>query len=236
MRRLLLVEDDNKLAVMLAEYLGGRDFSVSHAATLAEAERLLERQQFDIVALDLTLPDGDGVEFCRRLRVSSSIPVVMLTARGDDMDKVVGLEIGADDYLSKPFDPRELVARLRAVLRRTASAPTTDGVGEMRFADVVLDLDAMEAYKDGTRRDITPRQFAILQALVERPGRVLSREALMDMVKGQELEAFDRSIDVHISRIRAAIEDDPKNPALIKTVRGEGYIFTGAPKRERKSR
>ncbi|MDH5509845.1 MAG: response regulator transcription factor [Nitrospinota bacterium] len=231
-----MVEDDKKLAAMLAEYLDGRDFAVSRAATLTEAGRLLERQDFDIVALDLTLPDGDGVEFCRRLRVSSSIPVVMLTARGDDMDKVVGLEIGADDYLAKPFDPRELVARLRAVLRRMAPTPTTGGLGEIRFADVVMDLDAMETRKAGKGRDITPRQFALLRALVERPGRVLSRDALMDMVKGQDMEAFDRSIDVHISRIRAAIEDDPKNPVLIKTVRGEGYIFTGAPGRERKSR
>lgn len=234
MRRLLLVEDDGKLAAMLAEYLGGRDFSVTHAATLAQARKLARGESFHIIVLDLMLPDGDGMEFCRELRGWSSTPVVMLTARGDEMDKVVGLEIGADDYLAKPFDPRELVARLRAVLRRATPAAANGARGKICFGDVVIDMDSMQVHKRGVKGNITARQFAILMALAERPGRVLSREALMDTVKGAELEPFDRSIDVHISRIRAIIEDDPKKPELIKTIRGEGYIFTGGQTHGRK--
>jgi DNA-binding response OmpR family regulator len=226
MRKVLLVEDDGRLAAMLVEYLAGRDFAVTRAGTLAAAARLLKETGFDIMILDLMLPDGDGIDFCRAVRAESNIPIVMLTARGEAADKVTGLEIGADDYLSKPFDPGELAARLRAALRR--ATPENRG-GAIRFADVVVNLDAMEARKNGEKADLTARQFAILRALLERAGKVVSRETLMDAAAGAELEAFDRSIDVHISRIRAALEDNPKKPTFIKTIRGEGYIFSFPP-------
>ena len=230
MKKLLLVEDDEKLGSMLEEYLSGHGFGATRAKTLAEAGRLASKPGWDIVVLDLMLPDGDGTDFLRQLRSSSAVPVIILTARGDEMDKIVGLEIGADDYLAKPFDPRELVARLRAVLRR--SSPEERPVkGRVRFGTVEMDMDAMRVFKDGVEAQLTARQFAILRALVARAGKVISREALMEASAGMELEAFDRSVDVHISRIRAAIEEDPKKPALIKTVRGEGYIFTGLGER-----
>ena len=228
---MLLVEDDLRLADMLKEYLGQRDFSVTHAMTLAAARANLLKDGADIIVLDLMLPDGDGIDFCREVRTGSQVPIVMLTARGDEMDKVVGLEIGADDYLAKPFDPRELVARLRAVMRRAGQARA--GAGEkLFFGDVALDLGAMEVYRKGSKLDITSRQFAILRELALRAGKVVSRDALMEAVSAAPLEAFDRSMDVHISRIRAAIEDDPKKPSYIKTVRGEGYMFTGGQRPE----
>jgi DNA-binding response OmpR family regulator len=163
----------------------------------------------------------DGLEVCRRLRATSDTPVLMLTARGDAMDRVVGLEIGADDYVPKPFEPRELLARLRAILRRRAGRPPSI----LRFGRLEIDRDARAVRVDGAERSLTAHQFALLVALAESAGRVLSRDALMDLVRGEALEAFDRSIDVHVSRIRAAIEDDPKRPRRILTVRGAGYVF-----------
>jgi DNA-binding response OmpR family regulator len=168
------------------------------------------------------LPDMDGLEVCRQLRAKSDIPVLMLTARGEAMDRVVGLELGADDYLPKPFEPRELLARLRAILRRRqAGGPAR----VLSFGRLEIDRDARAVRVAGADRALTGHQFALLLALAEKAGRVLSREALMDLVTGEALEAFDRSIDVHISRIRAAIEDDPKRPRRILTVRGAGYVF-----------
>src|SRR5262249_9799957 len=157
-----------------------------------------------------------------QLRAKSDMPVLMLTARGDTMDRVVGLEIGADDYLPKPFEPRELLARLRAILRRRRSRGATN---VLRFGRLEIDRDARIVRVDGTTRSLTGHQFTLLLALAEKAGRVLSRESLMDLVRGEALEAFDRSIDVHVSRIRAAIEDDPKKPRRILTVRGAGYVF-----------
>jgi DNA-binding response OmpR family regulator len=168
------------------------------------------------------LPDLDGLEVCRQLRAFSDVPVLMLTARGDAMDRVVGLEIGADDYLPKPFEPRELLARVRAILRRS---DRTRSSNVLRFGRLEIDRDARGVRVDGAERALTGHQFALLVALAERAGRVLSRDTLMDLVKGEELEAFDRSIDVHVSRIRAAIEDDPKRPRRLLTVRGAGYVF-----------
>jgi len=220
--RILLIEDDPRLAEMVSEYLGEAGFQVSTAATGGAGLAQLGREPYDALVLDLMLPDIDGLEVCRQLRSTSDTPVLMLTARGDTMDRVVGLEIGADDYLPKPFEPRELLARLRAILRRRQSRRASD---VLRFGRLEIDRDARVVRVDGAERSLTGHQFTLLVALAEKAGRVLSRDTLMDLVKGEALEAFDRSIDVHVSRIRAAIEDDPKKPRRILTVRGAGYVF-----------
>jgi len=196
---------------------------VTVANTGRDGEAQIKRETFDAVILDLMLPDADGLDLCRRLRTTSDVSILMLTARGEPMDRVVGLELGADDYLAKPFEPRELQARLRAIRRRKgATAPKTD---VLRFGRLEIDKGARVVRVDGEERAITSYQFALLLALAERAGRVLSRDALMDVLKGEKLEAFDRSVDVHVSRIRAAIEDDPKKPRRILTLRGTGYVF-----------
>ena len=220
--RILLIEDDSRLAAMVSEYLGESGFHVSIAAGGRAGLERLAREPFDALVLDLMLPDMDGLEVCRELRAKSDTPVLMLTARGDTMDRVVGLEVGADDYLPKPFEPRELLARLRAILRRRQSGASTT---TLRFGRLEIDRDARIVRVDGAPRSVTGHQFTLLMALADKAGRVLSRESLMDLVRGEALEAFDRSIDVHISRIRAAIEDDPKKPRCILTVRGAGYVF-----------
>lgn len=221
--RILMIDDDNRLAGMVSDYLGGAGFRVTVAGTGRDGEALLKRETFDAVILDLMLPDADGLDLCRRLRSTSDVPILMLTARGEPMDKVVGLEIGADDYLAKPFEPRELQARLRAILRRKSGGGPKSEI--LRFGRLEIDKGARVVRVDGEERIITSYQFAILLVLAERAGRVLSRDALMDLLKGEKLEAFDRSVDVHISRIRAAIEDDPKKPRRILTLRGTGYVF-----------
>jgi DNA-binding response OmpR family regulator len=220
--RILMIDDDARLAGMVGDYLGGAGFRLTIAGTAREGEALLKRESFDAVILDLMLPDGDGLDVCRRLRSTTDVPILMLTARGEPMDRVVGLEVGADDYLAKPFEPRELQARLRAILRRK-STPVRAEV--LRFGRLEIDKGARVVRIDGQERGLTSYQFALLLALAERAGRVLSRDALMDVMKGEKLEAFDRSVDVHISRIRAAIEDDAKKPRRILTVRGSGYVF-----------
>jgi DNA-binding response OmpR family regulator len=219
--RILIIDDDERLAAMVADYLGGAGFRVVASATAFEGQQRLKREQFDALVLDLMLPDADGLEVCRRIRQTSDVPILMLTARGDAMDRVVGLEIGADDYLPKPFEPRELLARLRAILRRKQAAPQDVA----RFGRLEIDRGARRVTVDGEERALTAYQFALLDALAGHAGRVMSRDALMDLTKGETLEAFDRSVDVHISRIRAAIEDDPKKPRRIITVRGAGYVF-----------
>ena len=220
--RILLIEDDARLAEMVSEYLGKAGFRVTVAAEGRAGLERLTREPFDALVLDIMLPDMGGLDVCRQLRVKSDIPVLMLTARGEPMDRVVGLEMGADDYLPKPFEPRELLARLRAILRRgRAGGPSN----VLRFGRLEIDRDARVVRVEDAERNLTGYQFTLLVALAERAGRVLSRDALMDLVKGETLEAFDRSIDVHISRIRAAIEDDPKRPRRILTVRGAGYVF-----------
>ena len=223
--RLLLVEDDARLAEMLMEYLGAAGFRVAAASRGAQALQRLADEDFDAVVLDLMLPDMDGLDLCRRLRVQRiSVPVLMLTARGDATDRIVGLELGADDYLPKPFEPRELLARLRAVLRRRSTAGAT-AAEPLRFGRLEIDRDARIVRVDGQERAVTGYQFSLLQVLAEHAGRVLSRDTLMDLLKGEALESFDRSIDVHVSRLRAAIEDDPKHPRRIITLRGAGYLF-----------
>ena len=210
---------------MVAEYLGKAGFHVIHAENGARGLALFDREAPDAVILDLMLPDTDGLEICRQLRGRSDGPILMLTARGDPMDRVVGLEMGADDYLPKPFEPRELLARLRAILRRRRGGAKPD---VLRFGTIEIDRGAREVRLEGMPRPLTGYQFALVLALAEHAGRVMSRDALMDLVKGETIEAFDRSIDVHVSRIRAAIEDDPKKPRRIVTVRGAGYVFAKA--------
>jgi len=223
--RILLIEDDSRLAAMIAEYLGEAGYRVVVAPTGRAGLERIAREPFDALVLDLMLPDMDGLEVCRALRARSDTPVLMLTARGDAADRIVGLEIGADDYLPKPFQPRELLARLRAILRRAKPRGRTP---LLRFGRLEIDREARSVRVGGEERALTSYQFALLVALAENAGRVLSREALMDLVKGEPLEAFDRSIDVHVSRIRAAIEDDAKKPRRIVTVRGAGYVFAKA--------
>jgi two-component system, OmpR family, phosphate regulon response regulator OmpR len=223
--RLLLVEDDARLAEMLTEYLGGAGFRIAVAPSGAEALAQAANGDCAAIVLDLTLPDMDGLDVCRELRARTDTPILMLTARGEATDRIIGLELGADDYLPKPFEPRELLARLRAILRRRA-APTA--VQLMRFGSLEIDLDARTLRVNGEAREVTNHQFSLLVTLAHNAGRVLSREFLMDAVRGEELEAFDRSIDVHISRLRAAIEDDAKHPRRIITVRGAGYVFAKA--------
>ena len=221
--RILMIEDDKGLGDMVAEYLSSSGFQVEVKPSGSEGLSALEREPFAALILDVMLPDIDGFEVCRRVRADSDIPILMLTARGEDTDRIVGLELGADDYLPKPFNPRELLARLKAILRRRVSAPSDAAV--LRFGRLEIDRDARRVQLDGEPRSLTGYQFDLLVALAENAGRVLSREQLMNRVKGEQLEAFDRSIDVHVSRIRAAIEDDPGHPRRVLTVRGTGYVF-----------
>ena len=221
--RILLIEDDARLAQMVRDYLGQSGYSVTIAGTGARGLSLYQTETPDCIILDLMLPDMDGLEVCRTLRAKSAVPILMLTAKGDPMDRVVGLELGADDYLPKPFEPRELLARLRAILRRgTGPDPATK---VLRFGRLEVDQGAMEARVEDRVCALTAHQFKLLETMALAAGRVLSRDYLMEHVTGGPLEAFDRSIDVHVSRIRAEIEDDPKHPRRVITVRGAGYVF-----------
>ena len=223
--RILMIEDDVSLASMLGEYLHNAGVQVDAAHDATSGLAALVRTRPDAVILDVMLPDMDGFEVCRRIRASSDVPVIMLTARGDDADRIVGLELGADDYLPKPFNPRELLARLRAVLRRSVRA-RSGGREVMRFGRLEIDSASRQVTLGDTPCNLTGYQFDVLYVLASNAGRVMSREQLMDHLRGESLEAFDRSIDVHVSRIRAAIEDDPHRPRRIITVRGAGYVFT----------
>lgn len=220
--RILLIEDDPRLAGMVKDYLGEAGFVVTIAPTGLEGVQQQKQGDFDAVLLDLMLPDIDGLEVCRRIRSRDDIAILMLTAKGDAMDRVVGLELGADDYLPKPFEPRELLARLKAILRRGKSSQKGDVLHHGRLE---IDTGAVEVRLDGEPRSLTTYQFKLLEILARSQGRVMSRDALMDRLKGEALEAFDRSIDVHVSRIRSEIEDDPKHPRRVITVRGVGYVF-----------
>jgi DNA-binding response OmpR family regulator len=222
--RLLIIDDDERLAAMLSDYLTAAGFLVDRRFTGREGLAALERGTFDAIILDVMLPDIDGFEVCRMIRTRAQTPVLMLTARGEEMDRIVGLEIGADDYLPKPFSPRELQARIRAILRRGRAANESEGAAR-RFGRLQIDPSSRIVRIDGEERSLTSFQFDLLAALAGNAGKVLNRERLMDLVKGEEFDAFDRSIDVHISRIRSAIEDDPKRPRRIITVRGAGYVF-----------
>lgn len=220
--QILLIEDDARLAEMVQDYLGQSEFDVTIADTGTKGMSLLKGGNFEAVLLDLMLPDIDGLEVCRIIRTSSRIPILMLTAKGEPMDRIVGLELGADDYLPKPFEPRELLARLRAILRRGRGE---DPASAIQFGRLEINQQAMVAKIDGRTCALTTHQFKLLEILAKKAGRVLTRDYLMDELKGQNFESFDRSIDVHISRIRAEIEDDPKHPRRLITVRGAGYVF-----------
>jgi DNA-binding response OmpR family regulator len=227
----LLVEDDVRLARLTSEYLAGHGVVVTH---VADGRRGLEealRGRWDVLLLDLMLPGRDGLEICREVRARSDVPIIILTARGEEADRVMGLELGADDYLAKPYSPRELLARIRAVSRRAK------GLAGPRNAAIVvgtlqLDPSARRATLAGEELPLTGYEFDLLRALAERAGRILSREQLMELVRGSAEEAFDRSIDVHVSRLRQKLGDDPKRPRLIKTVRGVGYLLAAGTEEE----
>jgi two-component system phosphate regulon response regulator OmpR len=224
--RLLLIDDDARLSEMVGDYLRGAGFEVEVAASLAAGRERLAATGCDALLLDLMLPDGDGLDLCRELRANPRtrhLPLLMLTARGEPMDRILGLELGADDYLPKPFEPRELLARVKALLRR--AAPPSDNDEVLRYGRLEIDLGERVARLAGQLCDLTSHQFDLLVVLAQSPGRVLSRDQIMDALKGHPVDAFDRSIDVHISRIRAVIEDDAKNPRRVLTVRGAGYVF-----------
>jgi DNA-binding response OmpR family regulator len=232
MQQLVMIEDDARLAQMVGEYLERSGFAVTHAIDAKAGLSLLQDPPNGtlphLLILDLMLPDMDGLEVCRRVRALpgelGQVPVLMLTAKGDPMDRIVGLELGADDYLPKPFEPRELLARIRAILRRRSEGHQPVAK-VMRFGTLEIDRDARSVTVGGQPVELTSYQFDLLITLAERAGRVLTRDQIMEAVRGRELEAFDRSIDVHMGRIRAAIEADPKNPKRILTVRGVGYVF-----------
>jgi len=225
---LLMIEDDARLAAMVGEYLAQSGFAMAHAGDGAAGLAALQDRPVELVILDLMLPDVDGLEVCRRIRALpgelARVPVLMLTAKGDPMDRIIGLELGADDYLPKPFEPRELLARIRAVLRRRQLGAVSEQQA-LRFGALEIDRDARTVTVGEQPCELTSYQFDLLVALAERAGRVLTRDQIMEAVRGRELEAFDRSIDVHIGRIRAAIEADVKSPKRILTVRGVGYVF-----------
>jgi len=226
-RRLLVIDDDERLRSLLAEYLGGRGYAVDTVATGEAGLAALEREHFDLVVLDLMLPGIDGLEICRRIRGSSSIPIVMLTARGEDMDRIVGLELGADDYLPKPFNPRELLARVQAVLRRARGAPEPE---LLQVGSLSLDPARRTAFMGEQELELTSTEFDILRTLVAAAGRVVPRERLMEAARGADFASFDRSVDVHVSHIRRKLGDDPRRPKLVKTVQGVGYFVPREPR------
>ena len=234
---ILIVDDDREIRDLLARFLAKHGYRVEVAADGRAMRKTLEEWRIDLVVLDLMLPGEDGLVLCRRLRAESNIPVIMLTAMGEDIDRIVGLEIGADDYVPKPFNPRELLARIKAVLRRAGEAPAAAGAvqrdGSARgFAGWRLEPAARRlTAPDGAGVELTAGEFELLVALVEHPQRVMSREQLLDLTRGREAAPFDRSIDVQVSRLRRKIETDPSKPEMIKTVRNGGYVFTTAVER-----
>ena len=224
--KVLLIEDDERLAQLTARYLESHGVQVTIAITGTDGQAEALRRQYDCVVLDVMLPGRDGIEVTRELRARTDVPIVMVTARTEEADRVLGLEVGADDYVTKPFSPRELLARIRATVRRVRgqAGPTQQTV---QVGSLVLDPQKMTVTLDGNPIDVTAYEFSILRALAQRPGRVLSREQLLDLAKGSAELSFDRSIDVHVSRLRAKLGDDSRNPKILKTVRGAGYLLAG---------
>ena len=232
-RKLVVVDDDAKLRDLLNRYLTEQQFEVTLAADSASLNRLMQRESFDLIILDQMLPGEDGLSIIRRLRAANDrTPIIMLTAKGDDVDRITGLEMGADDYMQKPFNPRELVARVHAVLRRQIPNDTPGGamhdIGAVSFGPFVFDLGTRTLSRDGVRLNLTTGEFSVLKVLVRHPRIPLSREKLMLLARGREYGAFDRSLDVQISRLRKLIEPDPQNPRFIQTVWGVGYVFVPA--------
>ncbi|HUL67356.1 MAG TPA: two-component system response regulator OmpR [Burkholderiaceae bacterium] len=229
--RILVIDDDAELRTLLLRYLGENGFDVRVAADAEHADRLLGREAFDLLVLDLMLPGEDGLSICRRMRAQGeTLPIIMLTARGDPVDRVVGLEIGADDYVAKPFSPRELLARIQAMLRRQSmlgARPVSAGTGVARFGEFELDLATHVLTRNAAPVEITSSEFALLRAFVGNAGRPLSRERLIELAHGRGHDASDRSVDVQVLRLRRLIEPDPAKPRYIKTVWGTGYVFVG---------
>jgi len=223
-KKILVIDDDEKLNKLLIDYLSGFSLDVTAADHPETGLRLLKRSEFDLVILDIMLPDMDGFEVCREIRKESSVPVIMLTARGDVTDRIVGLELGADDYLPKPFEPRELVARIQSVLRRGGDNQqgTIITAGNLK-----VDMERQQVTMGDELLDLTTMEFEVLSFFISRKGKVLTRDSLMEHLRGMEWDAFDRSIDVLVSRLRQKLGDDPKQPHYIRTVWGAGYKFVG---------
>jgi DNA-binding response OmpR family regulator len=221
---LVMVEDDERLARLTARYLESHGVVVTVVGDGREAVGRILQSRPDVVLLDLMLPGMSGLDVCRELRSRTDVPILMVTARGEEADRVVGLEGGADDYIAKPFSSRELLARVRAHARRArgAAGPAKKSI---HLGRITIDVDAMHASLDGVTLALTTYEFMLLRALAERAGRVMTREQLVDIVRGSAEEAFDRSVDVHVSHLRSKLGDDPRNPRIIKTVRGVGYMF-----------
>ncbi len=229
----LVVDDDAEIRNLLAEYLGQNGYRVSLARDGREMRQALENSRPDIVVLDVMLPGEDGLALCRDLRAKSETPVIMLTARGEELERIIGIEMGADDYLAKPFNPRELLARMKSILRRARALPrATTGAQRLRFAGWVLDLAARHLVApDGVIVSLSGTEFRLLSVLLEHPNRVLDRNQLMDLTLGREATPFDRSIDVQVSRLRQRLRDDAREPRIIKTVRNGGYVLAAAVER-----
>ena len=226
---LLLVDDDPELRELLREYLGQAGLRVTAVADGREMQHALETAHFDLVILDIMLPGEDGLSLCRRLRAQSGIPILMLTARGDEIDRIVGLEMGADDYLAKPFNPRELLARIKSILRRAGSLPenlAAEDVRQFSFAGWRLDTQTRQLRSpDGVVVDLSGVEYKLLRVFVEHPNRVLSRDQLLEFTQGREAAPYDRAIDVQIGRLRRKLNEDAREPRLLKTVRNEGYVL-----------
>jgi two-component system OmpR family response regulator len=229
---ILVVEDDRGISALVARYLRSNDCRVTVAGNGRDVDRVMNGTRIDLIVLDLMLPGEDGLSLCKRLRTHSQVPIIMLTAKGDEVDRILGLEMGADDYLSKPFNPRELLARVRAVLRRstiTALNPATSSAHVLSFLGWQIHRVLRELRNPaGARVTLTDAEFGLLQVFCERPGRVLSRDQLLDLTQGRSAGVFERSIDILVSRLRRKIESDPHYPSIIKTVRSGGYLFTPA--------
>ncbi|KAF1044811.1 MAG: Transcriptional regulatory protein OmpR [Herbaspirillum frisingense] len=229
---ILVVDDDRDIRTLLAEYLDANGLRTLTATNGAEMRRVLDESRVDLIVLDLTLPGEDGLTLCRNLRATSSVPVIMLTARGEPLDRILGLEMGADDYLAKPFEPRELFARIRSVLRRTQALPPNmaqSDVAAMRFAGWTLDLTARHLVnRDGVVVALSGAEFRLLKVFLDHPNRVLNRDQLLELTQGRESDPFDRSVDIQISRLRQKLGDDARTPSIIKTVRNEGYVLATA--------
>jgi DNA-binding response OmpR family regulator len=227
-KHILAVDDDAGLRELLQKYLSAQGYSVTTVADGAAMDAHLAGHAADLVILDLMLPGEDGLALARKLRAQGDVPIIMLSARGEDVDRIIGLEVGADDYLAKPFNPRELLARIRALLRRSenphAGGENTSNAS-LRFGDFVMNIDSRDLHKNGIDVPLTAGEFNLLRIFVDHPNRVLNRDSIMDMLKGYERSPFDRSIDVRVTRLRRKIEDDPNTPVYIRTVWGEGYLF-----------
>jgi len=223
--RILVVDDDPGMRTLLQAYLGDSGFAVDTAMDGTTMWQALEQGMPDAIVLDLMMPGEDGLSLARRLRSQSNVPILMLSARGEEVDRVVGLEMGADDYLAKPFSPRELLARLRALLRRSQAQPPAESPPVPAFGPYQLDVASHRLTRDGVEVKLSTAEFALLRIFFEHPLKVMSRDTLIDMLKGYERDPYDRSVDTRVTRLRRKIEPSPGEPVYIRTVRGEGYLF-----------